>query len=84
MTSRSSSSSANRVLEHVPGVSLLTPRASSLALWLATQNVLRPFDGAVPDLSALSFDADLTRRLAARARAEQTTVNSALVQPRPR
>ncbi len=47
--------------------------------WLATPSTLRPFDGAVPHLSALSFDADLTRRLVTRARAERTTVHSALV-----
>jgi hypothetical protein len=47
--------------------------------WLATPSTLRPFDGAVPHLSALSFDKDLTRRLVAHARAERTTVHSALV-----
>jgi NRPS condensation-like uncharacterized protein len=44
--------------------------------WLSTT---RSFDGAAPHLSAICFDADLTRRLVARARAEQTTVQSALV-----
>lgn len=47
--------------------------------WLATPSTMRPFDGAVPHLSAISFDEDLTRRLVARARAERTTVHSALV-----
>jgi hypothetical protein len=47
--------------------------------WLATPSTIRPFDGAVPHLSVLSFDEDLTRRLVARARAERTTVHSALV-----
>jgi Condensation domain len=47
--------------------------------WMATLGTIRPFDGAVPDLSTVSFSEDLTRRLAARARAEQTTVHSALV-----
>jgi hypothetical protein len=40
---------------------------------------MRPFDGALPHLSAIAFDEDLTRRLIARARTEQTTVHSALV-----
>jgi hypothetical protein len=47
--------------------------------WLDTLSTIRHFDGAVPHLSAICFDADLTRRLVARARAEQTTVHSALV-----
>jgi hypothetical protein len=47
--------------------------------WLATANTLRPFDGAVPHLSTIAFEEDLTRRLVARAHAEQTTVHSALV-----
>jgi hypothetical protein len=46
---------------------------------LATPSTIRPFDGAVPHLSAASFDEDLTRRLVTRARAERTTVHSALV-----
>jgi NRPS condensation-like uncharacterized protein len=60
----------------------LVPNSPSLPAqpqWLATPSTLRPFDGAVPYLSAISFDADLTRRLVARARAEGTTVHSALV-----
>jgi hypothetical protein len=47
--------------------------------WMSTPGRFRPFDGAVPSLSAVSFGEELTRRLAARARAEQTTVHSALV-----
>jgi hypothetical protein len=47
--------------------------------WLATLCSVRPFDGAVPHLSAIAFDEVLTRRLVARARAERTTVHSALV-----
>src|ERR1700694_2181035 len=47
--------------------------------WLATPSTFRPFDGALPHLSAICFDEDLTRRLIARARAEHTTVPSALV-----
>lgn len=47
--------------------------------WLNTPNTIRPFDGAMPHLSAISLDEDLTRRLVARARAERTTVHSALV-----
>ena len=46
---------------------------------LATLSTIRPFDGAPPHLSAIAFDEDLTRRLIARARSEQTTVHSALV-----
>jgi hypothetical protein len=47
--------------------------------WLATQSTIRPFDGALPHVSAIAFDEDLTRRLIARARSEQTTVHCALV-----
>jgi hypothetical protein len=47
--------------------------------WLAMLSTIRHFDGAAPHLSAICFDADLTRRLVARARAERTTVHSALV-----
>jgi hypothetical protein len=47
--------------------------------WLATPSTFRPFDGALPHLSAICFDDDLTRRLIARAGAEHTTVHSALV-----
>ena len=47
--------------------------------WFATPSTIRAFDGAVPHLSAICFDEDLTRRLVARARAERTTVHSALV-----
>jgi hypothetical protein len=47
--------------------------------WLATPSTIRRFDGAVPHLSAASFDEDLTWRLLTRARAERTTVHSALV-----
>jgi hypothetical protein len=47
--------------------------------WLATLSTIRPFDGAPPHLSAIALDEDLTRRLIARARSEQTTVHSALV-----
>ena len=45
--------------------------------WLATLSTLRPFDGALPHLSAIAFDENLTRRLVTRA--EHTTVHSALV-----
>jgi hypothetical protein len=47
--------------------------------WLATASMIRPFDGALPHVSAVGFDDDLTRRLVTRARAERTTVQSALV-----
>jgi hypothetical protein len=47
--------------------------------WLATPGAIRRFDGALPHLSAISLDEDLTRRLITRARAEQTTVHCALV-----
>jgi hypothetical protein len=47
--------------------------------WLATPSTIRPFDGALPHVSAVGFDDDLTRRLVTRARAERTTVHSALV-----
>ena len=47
--------------------------------WPTTRSTIRPFDGAPPHLSAIAFDEDLTRRLIARARSEQTTVHSALV-----
>jgi NRPS condensation-like uncharacterized protein len=47
--------------------------------WFATLSTIRSFDGAVPHLSAICFDADLTGRLITRARAERTTVHSALV-----
>jgi hypothetical protein len=47
--------------------------------WFATPSTIRPFDAAVPHLSTICFDEDLTRRLVARARAERTTVHSALV-----
>ena len=47
--------------------------------WLATPSTFRPFDAALPHLSAICFDEALTRRLIARVRAEHTTVHSALV-----
>jgi hypothetical protein len=47
--------------------------------WLAALSRMRPFDGTVPHISAIAFDEDLTRRLVTRARAERTTVHSALV-----
>lgn len=47
--------------------------------WLETLCAIQRFDGAVPHLSAITFDEDLTERLVARARAERTTVHSALV-----
>jgi hypothetical protein len=47
--------------------------------WLATPSTMRPFDGVLPHLSAVCFGQDLTRRLLARARAERTSVHSALV-----
>ncbi|MCW2652570.1 MAG: Condensation domain protein [Mycobacterium sp.] len=46
---------------------------------LAALSTMRPFDGTVPHVSAIAFDEDLTRRLVTRARAERTTVHSALV-----
>jgi hypothetical protein len=46
---------------------------------IARLSAVRPFDGAVPHVSAICFDEDLTRRLVTRARAERTTVHSALV-----
>ncbi|MCW2689024.1 MAG: Condensation domain protein, partial [Mycobacterium sp.] len=56
-----------------------SPPPPAQPAWLDTLSTTRPFDGAAPHLSAICFDADLTRRLVARARAEQTTVHSALV-----
>jgi hypothetical protein len=47
--------------------------------WPATPCTIRPFDGALPHLGAVSLDEDLTLRLVARARAERTTVQSVLV-----
>jgi predicted acyl esterase len=47
--------------------------------WLSTRSIVRPFDGAAPHISTVCFDQDLTRRLVTRARAEDTTVHSALV-----
>jgi hypothetical protein len=47
--------------------------------WLATLSTIRPFDGALPHLGTICFGEDLTRRLVARARTEQTTVHSVLV-----
>jgi hypothetical protein len=47
--------------------------------WLSTPSATRPFDGAVPHICTVCFDKELTGRLIARARAEQTTVHSALV-----
>jgi NRPS condensation-like uncharacterized protein len=47
--------------------------------WLGTLCAIRRFDGALPHLSAITFDEDLTRRLVARARTERTTVHCALV-----
>jgi hypothetical protein len=47
--------------------------------WLGTLCAIRRFDGALPHLSAISFDEDLTRRLVGRVRAERTTVHCALV-----
>jgi NRPS condensation-like uncharacterized protein len=47
--------------------------------WLSTPSAIRPFDGAAPHICTVSFDQDLTRRLVTRARAERTTVHSALV-----
>jgi hypothetical protein len=53
------------------------PRAQPV--WLDTASTMRRFDGALPYLSAISLGGELTRRLIARARAERTTVHSALV-----
>lgn len=39
----------------------------------------RPFDGAPPDISTITFDEDLTTRLVRCCRAERTTVHAALV-----
>jgi NRPS condensation-like uncharacterized protein len=47
--------------------------------WLAALSTFRRFDGALPHLSAITFDEDLTRRLVARTRVERTTVHCALV-----
>ncbi|XVU28924.1 hypothetical protein ACQPZJ_18245 [Actinoplanes sp. CA-054009] len=47
--------------------------------WLTRTGRLRPFDGSVPHLRTLALDADLTARLAARARRETATVHGALV-----
>jgi hypothetical protein len=47
--------------------------------WLSTRSTIRPFDRAAPHICTVCFDKDLTGRLLARARAEQTTVHSALV-----
>jgi hypothetical protein len=47
--------------------------------WLSTRSIVRPFDGAAPHICTVCFDKDLTGRLVARARAERTTVHSALV-----
>jgi NRPS condensation-like uncharacterized protein len=47
--------------------------------WLGTLCAIRRFDGALPHLSAITIDEDLTRRLVARTRAERTTVHCALV-----
>jgi hypothetical protein len=47
--------------------------------WVSTRSTIRPFDGAAPHIGTVCFDQDLTERLVARARAEQTTVHSALV-----
>jgi hypothetical protein len=54
-------------------------RPRALPEWLTTPSKIRPFDGALPRVSAVCFDEDLTRRLVTRARTEQTTVHSALV-----
>jgi Condensation domain len=51
----------------------------ALPEWFATPSKIRPFDGALPRISAVCFDEDLTWRLVTRARAEQTTMHSALV-----
>jgi hypothetical protein len=47
--------------------------------WLSTRSTIRPFDAQAPHICTVCFDKDLTRRLVARARAEQTTVHWALV-----
>jgi hypothetical protein len=47
--------------------------------WFATLSTIRPFDAAAPHIGTVCFDQDLTGRLITRARAEQTTVHSALV-----
>jgi hypothetical protein len=47
--------------------------------WLSTRSTIRPFDAPAPHICTVCFDKDLTRRLVARARAEQTTVHWALV-----
>jgi Condensation domain len=64
-----------------PAVALAVNNAPAPAQpeWLATPSTIRPFDGALPHVSAVSFNEDLTRRLITRARAERTTVHSALV-----
>jgi hypothetical protein len=71
----------HRLRDGQPAADVLAPDRPRLAEpeWMSTPGPFRPFDGAVPSLSTVSFGEELTRRLAARARAEQTTVHSALV-----
>jgi hypothetical protein len=53
--------------------------ASPAPDWLNAPGTLRPFDGALPSVTSLAFSAALTSQLAQRCRAEQTTVQAALV-----
>jgi hypothetical protein len=70
---------ALRDAQPAAAVAVNSPPAPAQPDWLAAPSTIRPFDGAVPHLSAVSFDEDLTWRLVTRARAERTTVHSALV-----
>jgi hypothetical protein len=47
--------------------------------WLMAPGTLRPFDGARPEVTSLTFSEELTSQLMQRCRAEQTTVHAALV-----
>jgi NRPS condensation-like uncharacterized protein len=53
--------------------------ASPAPDWLNAPGTLRPFDGSLPSVTSLAFSAALTSQLAQRCRAEQTTVQAALV-----
>jgi hypothetical protein len=53
--------------------------ASPAPDWLNAPGTLRPFDGALPSVTSLAFSEALTSQLAQRCRAEQTTVQAALV-----
>lgn len=42
---------------------------------MASPGIVRPFDGSVPDVSAITLDANLTSRIVERCRTERTTVH---------